>query len=175
MAEPLTSPQALFAARLRQLLRIELTLAERVLPTLLDGARSHELRRGFERHLLETRAHAETLRTLLRRLAADGQPEESAALAGLIADHERLVARLADEDALLRDLAHAEAAAQTEHLEIAAYDTLASLADALGEEEAAAALREIAGQERFALEQVERAATALLAEQVESARLYTRP
>ena len=54
MAEPLTSPRDLLAARLRQMLWIELTLAEDVLPELLAGSRTTSLRFGFERHLVET-------------------------------------------------------------------------------------------------------------------------
>jgi ferritin-like metal-binding protein YciE len=72
---------------------------------------------------------------------------------------------------LLNDLAHAQAAAATEHLELAAYESLASLAEALGEESVAIRLREVMEQEEFALEQVESATAKLLAEKVESERL----
>ena len=71
----------------------------------------------------------------------------------------------------MRDLAHAVAALATEHLELATYESLVSLAESLGEEEAGIRLREVLEQEEIALEQVESALAKLLAEQVESARL----
>jgi ferritin-like metal-binding protein YciE len=59
----------------------------------------------------------------------------------------------------------------TEHLEMAAYQSLASLAETLGEETVAIQLREVMEQEELALELVERATAKLLAEKVESERL----
>jgi ferritin-like metal-binding protein YciE len=88
----------------------------------------------------------------------------------LLAEHEQLVARCGD-GALMCDLAHAVAALATEHLELAAYESLVSLAESLGEEEIGIRLREVLEQEEFALEQVESAIAKLLAEKVESERL----
>ena len=72
---------------------------------------------------------------------------------------------------LLRDLAHVHAAAMTELLEVAAYQSLTSLAETLGERAVAILLREVLEQEKLALEQFERATAKLLAEKVESARI----
>ncbi|MGH3048975.1 MAG: ferritin-like domain-containing protein [Gaiellaceae bacterium] len=169
MAEPITSPRELFATRLRQMLWIELTLADEVLPELLESAHSTDLRYGFDRHLLETRRHVEVVRGVLDELGVHAEPEESPALQGLVREHEQLVER-AGENALVLDLAHAQGAAATEHLEMASYDALASTAEALGEEEIGTTLRELMEQEEHALELVERAQAKLLAEQVESER-----
>ena len=169
MPELVTSPRDLLAFRLRSMLWTELKLADEVLPQLLEQARSTDLAYGFERHLLETREHARTLREVLEHLGVPGDPEESAALKGLVSEHEQLVKRLGD-DHLLLDLAYGEAAAHIEHLEMSAYDALASVADALGEEELGTTLRGLMEQEQFALEQVERAVTKLLAEKVEAGR-----
>jgi ferritin-like metal-binding protein YciE len=81
------------------------------------------------------------------------------------------VGRVADGDPVLTDLAHAVAALATEHLELATYESLISLAESLGEEEVGIRLREVMEQEELALEQVERAMSKLLAEKVESSRL----
>jgi ferritin-like metal-binding protein YciE len=54
---------------------------------------------------------------------------------------------------------------------MAGYQSLASLAEALGEEAIAIRLREVMEQEELALEQVDRATAKLLAEKVESERL----
>jgi ferritin-like metal-binding protein YciE len=171
VAQLLTNPPELFAARLRQMLWVELRLSEEVLPELLERAHATDLHHCFERHLVETERHAGTLRDILHELRVPAEPQETPALPGLVREHEQLVERISEEDHLLSDLVHAQAAATTEHLEIAAYDSLASLAEALGEEAIAIRLREVMEQEEFALEQLERAQAKLLAEKVESERL----
>ncbi|HET7568734.1 MAG TPA: DUF892 family protein [Gaiellaceae bacterium] len=173
MTEPLDSPRDLLALRLRQLLWIERALARDVLPRLHAQAHQPELREKLGRHLLETERHVEALQRLVASVGLRPEPEESLAFAGLVAEHERLV-EAAGDDPLLLDLAHAQSAAATEHLEMASYDALAALAEALGEEALGIGLRELQEQESFALEQVEKAQTKLLAEQVESLR-YARP
>ena len=67
------------------------------------------------------------------------------------------------------DLMHAGVISQSEHLEIAAYTELRSLANALGEEDVAMRLQEILEQEQHALELVEKELAKLLAEQVANA------
>lgn len=171
MAELLLSPRDLLATRLRQMLWIERRLSEEVLPELIERAHAVDLKHGFERHLLETEAHAATVREILQELDVPAEPEESPALHGLVEEHEQLVAQIAGEDHLLEDLAHAQAAAATEHLETAAYDSLSGLAEALGEDSIAIRLRELMEQEELALELVDRNQAKLLAEKVESERL----
>lgn len=171
MTEQLTTPRDLLAACLRQMLWIERKLADEVLPELRERAHSPELRHGFDRHLLETESHVSTVRDVLGDLRVPIVPEESPGFRGLVAEHEQLVARVPEGDPLLLDLAHAVAALATEHLELATYETLVSLAESLGEEEIGIRLREVLEQEEFALEQVESAMAKLLAEKVESARL----
>lgn len=171
MAELLTDPRELMAARLRQMLWVELRLSEEVLPGLREQAHAADLQYGLERHLLETEAHVATVREILHELEVPAEPEESRAFEGLVEEHEQLVQHVLEGATLLSDLAHAQAAAMTEHLEMAAYQSLASLAEALGEETMAVRLREIMEQEELALELVGRATAKLLAEKVESARL----
>lgn len=171
MAQLVANPRELLAARLRQMLWVELRLSEEVLPELVEQAHSVDLKNGFGRHLLETESHVTMLRDVLHELQVPADPEESAALKGLEKEHEQLLKELPDESLLLNDLAHAQSAAATEHLELAAYESLASLAEALGEESVAIRLREVMEQEEFALEQVESATAKLLAEKVESERL----
>ena len=171
MAEQLTTPRKLLGACLRQMLWIERQLAYDVLPQLRAQAHSPDLRHGFDRHLVETKAHAATVRDVLGDLHVSTDPEESPSFRGLLAEHEQLVGCVAGGDHLLNDLAHAVAALATEHLELATYESLVSLAESLGEEEVGIRLREVLEQDKIALEQVESAMAKLLAEQVEGARL----
>jgi len=171
VARLLTTPRELFGARLRQVLWVELRLSSEVLPRLVEQAHATDLKNAFGRHLLETEGHVSVLRDVLGDLEMPGGPEESPAFKGLAKEHERLVEQVPDESPLLNDLVHAQAAAATEHLELAAYDSLASLAEALGEEAVAIRLREVMEQEEFALEQLVGAQAKLLAEKVESDHL----
>ena len=171
MAEVLLSPRDLLAARLRQMLWVELQLSQKVLPKLLEQAHATDLKHAFGRHLRETEGHGATVRNILEELEVPARPEESPALQGLLAEHEQLLAQIGGENRLLEDLAHAQAAAATEHLEIAAYDSLSGLAEALGEESIAIRLRELMEQEELALELLDRSQAKLLAEKVESERL----
>jgi ferritin-like metal-binding protein YciE len=171
MTEPLTTPRELLAAYLRQMLWIERQLADHLLPRLREQAHSPDLRRGFDRHLVETEGHVAAVRDVLGDLHVPAVPEESLGFRGLVEEHEQLVGRVAEDDHLLADLAHSVVALATEHLELATYESLISLAESLGEEEVGIRLREVMEQEEFALEQVESAVAKLLAEKVESARL----
>lgn len=171
MAERLTTPRELLGARLRQMLWIERRLAYDVLPRLREQAHAPDLRAAFDRHLVETKSHAATVRDVLGDLYVSVEPEESHSFRGLLAEHDQLTGRIAEDDHLLNDLAHAVAALATEHLELATYESLVSLAESLGEEEVGIRLRALLEQEELALEQVESAMAKLLAEQVESTRL----
>jgi ferritin-like metal-binding protein YciE len=153
------------------MLWVELRLSEEVLPELREQAHATDLRYGLQRHFLETEGHVATVREILRELEVPAEPEESPAFQGLVEEHEQLVRRVAQGGPLLRDLAHAQAAALTEHLEMSAYQSLVTLAEALGEEAIAIRLREVMEQEELALELVERALAKLLAEKVESDRV----
>jgi ferritin-like metal-binding protein YciE len=171
VSEVLTSPRELFAARLRQMLWVELELARRVLPELAEQAHAPYLRLAFERHLLETERHVTCLRTVLHESEIPAEPEESPAFKGLVTEHEQVMEQLPRHNPVLRDLAHAQAAATTELLEVAGYQSLTSLAETLDERAIAILLREVLEQEKVALEQVENATAKLLAEKVESAGL----
>lgn len=168
MGEPVTNAGDLFEARLRQMLYVELKLADEVLPRLAAEAHSTDLRYSLERHVAETVSHVDCVRELLSELGVKAEPSPSAALEALVADHDRLLERVVEGETVAADLAHAMAAAATEHLEMASYDVLTTLASALGEESIAVRLRELLEQEELALELVDRAVTKLLAEEVES-------
>ena len=165
------TPQELLAHRLRTILWVEERLADEILPLLYDHVHQVELKLGIERHILETQGHVRTVRSALHLLGTSEQPEQSPALLGLKAEHDALMQAVDQEREDVVDLMHADVIVQSEHQEIAAYESLIALAQALGEEEIAAMLQEILEQEQYALELAEKAATKLLAEKVESPRL----
>jgi ferritin-like metal-binding protein YciE len=163
------TPHELFVHRLQTMLWVEETLAREILPMLRDHVHSTGLVYGLERHELETKQHALEVRGILHLIGAKGHPLESEALLGLKPEHDRLMEELDLGRHAVSDLMHAGVISQSEHLEIAAYTALRSLANALGEEDVAMRLQEILEQEQYALELVEKELAKLLAERVENA------
>ena len=146
-----------FTSRLHQMLWVEQTLADELLPLVYERAQATTLKYGVERHRAETKQHVMTVRTCLNLLGERQDGVESPALLGL-------------RDELGEgDLALADFLAKAEHLEIAAYTWLRSVAYALGEEDVAAHLTEVIEQEEYALELVEKATAKILAETVTTA------
>lgn len=141
-----------FVERLRTMLWIEETLAREALPLLLEHARGNDLLDGLERHRLETKEHALAVRVALDRLGVPAAPQPSGELPVPDLEH--------------GDLGIAATVLQVEHLEIAAYTALRSVANALGEEEIGIRLQEVLDQERYAAELAEKALAKLLAEHV---------
>ena len=146
----------LLVDRLRRMLWVEERLHDEVLPAALDRARANDLRYGIERHIVETKEHVLAVRTILMLL---GEKQVGA-------DEPALEVELGDTDLEL-----CAALARTEHLEIASYTFLRSLANAHGEEDIGVRLTEILEQEEYALELVEKATAKILAETVTNARL----
>jgi ferritin-like metal-binding protein YciE len=142
-----------FVERLRRMLWIEEWLAHELLPALREQATSNDLQHGIDHHLLETRQHALTVRTILTLLGESHDPRPSEAVPALAGE-------LVETTDLLMHI---------EHVEIAAYTALRSTANALGEDDIALRLTEILEQEQYALELVEKATAKLLAERVTNA------
>jgi ferritin-like metal-binding protein YciE len=146
-----------FVRRLHQLLWVEQTLADEILPLVSERAHALDLKDTVERHRHETKQHVMTVRICLNDLGERQDGIESPALLGLRRE-------LGEGDLELTDFL-----AKGEHLEIASYTWLRSVAYALGEDEIALRLTEVLEQEEYALELVEQATAKLLAERVANA------
>ena len=146
-----------FTLRLHQMLWVEQTLADELLPLVYEGVSSVGLKYGVERHQGETKQHVMAVRTCLNLIGERQEGIESPALLGL------------REELGESDLELADFLAKAEHLEIAAYTWLRSTANALGEEDVAMHLTEVIEQEQYALELVQKETAKLLAENVANA------
>lgn len=144
----------LLVDRLQRMLWVEETLAEEVLPAVYERAHAIDVKYGVERHLLETKQHVMTVRTCLNLLGQRQQAVEEPALHVELGES---------------DLELCELLGRTEHLEIASYTFLRSLANALGEEDIGIRLTEVLEQEQYALELVHKATAKILAETVKNA------
>lgn len=131
-------------------------LAFEALPKLRDAASNEELRDAFEQHLLETRTHVERVEAAFESLGAHPSSIYNPTLSALLAEHDELAGKVVEDR--LRDVWHAHAAARTEHLELAIYESVLPLAETLGADDARSALEENREQEEHALETVEKIA-----------------
>jgi ferritin-like metal-binding protein YciE len=99
------------------------------LPKMAGAASSDELRTAFEEHLAQTRGHLERIDDVIAMTGISKSGEECKGMKGLIAEGNEIVSATGDPTA--KDAALIAAAQRVEHYEIAAYGTVATLADHL--------------------------------------------
>jgi ferritin-like metal-binding protein YciE len=139
---------------MHQMLWVEQTLADEILPLVSERAHAIDLKEAVERHRRETKQHVMTVRTCLNLLGERQEGIESQALLGL------------REELGETDLELADFLGKAEQLEIAAYRWLRSFANALGQEDIGIRLTEVLEQEEYAFELVQNATAKILAETV---------
>ncbi len=104
-------------------------LVYEVLPKLQQEIRSEALAQAIGEHLEQTRGHVTNVENAFRSVGVETSSVRSAPADALKQSHDETAEKIAD--AQLRDLFHAAAAIHTEHFEIAAYDGVLELAEAL--------------------------------------------
>jgi ferritin-like metal-binding protein YciE len=127
-------------------------LAFEVLPQVLEEAQSEWLVRPLEEHLVQTRTHVERVEQVFASLGVDPSSNLSQPLEGLRRQHDELAPKLTESR--LRDIFLADAAARTEHLELALYRSLIQLAPVVGVDPKP--LEENVREEKQALDEVVR-------------------
>ncbi|HEX6761596.1 MAG TPA: DUF892 family protein [Gaiellaceae bacterium] len=158
MTPTLSNPRDLYLALLAEALWIERTLAHDVLPALEREADSEWLAQAFAAHLEGTRTHAGRVEQAFLAAGAEPASAASAALEGLRRGHDERVSSL--NHPRLEDLFLVDAAARTEHLELALYASLVALAPQLGVDPSP--LEANRDEERHALDELERVRGRLL-------------
>lgn len=162
MAE-ITTPRDLFLHELGDILYVEQQLVSKALPLLIGEVNDEELKTALEEHLEQTKGHVDNVEQVFALLGESAKPEECLAFQGLRKEHDEM---LEETSADLIDIVDLGAAARTENYEIAAYESLRRMAKALGEDEAVALLDENLGEEKEALQIVERIMTRVSKESV---------
>ena len=155
----ISEPRQLFVAELQGMLYVEQKQAEEVLPSLQKEVESTELKQGFQTHLEETKQHVTNLERAFELLGEQPKADKSHAIDGLVAQHDKLVKNI--ESPQLRDVFDAGAAAKTEHLEIAAYESMIATAESLGEDEILSLLEENLDHEKKTLKEIKKASEQL--------------
>jgi ferritin-like metal-binding protein YciE len=126
-----------------------------VLPELASEIRDREFKQSIREHTEETKRHVANLERVFELLGEEPKPDKSHAVDGLVAQHDKVAKNI--EVPQLQDVFDAGAAAKTEHLEIAAYESLITTAESLGETEIASLLEENLDEEKNALKQAKKA------------------
>jgi ferritin-like metal-binding protein YciE len=153
MQTQVSQPQDLMLQQLGEMLYVERTLAEDILPQLRQEVADSELQRGIDAHLEQTREHARNIEKAFDLLGQPAEAQRSPALEGLKQAHDMVAPNIQADG--LRDVFDAEAAAKTEHLEIAAYKGIITMAEQLGMNELRDLMRTNCRQEQETLQQLE--------------------
>lgn len=145
----MSDPRELFMHELGDVLYAEQTLVK-ALPKLQDEASDPELASGFADHLEETVQHVENLKLAFEELGEPAKAEKCPGIEGIKKEHDEFVANESPTPEVL-DAFLTGAGARTEHYEIAAYEGLITMADAMGEAKVAELLTANLEQEKKAL------------------------
>jgi ferritin-like metal-binding protein YciE len=143
-------PKALFVHNLGAALTMENTVNE-MLPQLAEAAQSSELKQQLRHHKEETEAQIRNLKQAFQSLGQEAKEMPCPAIEGIEKEGEMNLTMVADD---LNDAVILNGCAETEHHEIAAYESLIVMADAMGHDDVVALLRENLEQEQHTLGEV---------------------
>jgi ferritin-like metal-binding protein YciE len=149
----MSDPGELFLHELGDVLYAERTLVK-ALPQLQEEASDQELATGFADHLEETRQHVKNVEKAFEALGQPAKAEKCPGIEGIKKEHDEFVANESPSPEVL-DAFLTGAGARTEHYEIAAYEGLVTMANAMGEDEVAGLLSENLEQEKAALRKMQ--------------------
>lgn len=160
MFERFDTPEEVFRFKLGSALKMEQRLVG-VLEELEQSAQRHEIKQALSEHREETRQHARNIEQCFTLLGHEVDDSPSPVVDALATEGTAMLKKT--DDALL-DVVVLAAATESEHYEIAVYETLITNAEARGASEVAALLRQNLEQEKHAL-QVARTAMKTIAQQ----------
>ena len=153
MTTKMSDPRELFLHELGDALYAERTLVK-TLPKLQEEASDRELALGFKEHLDETQQHVKNVEEAFEKLGEKPTAEKCPGIEGIKKEHDDFVAEESPSHDVL-DAFLTGAGARTEHYEIAAYEGLVTMAEAMGETEVVELLSENLEQEKTALEKLQ--------------------
>lgn len=135
----------LYLDELRDLYDAEQQLI-RALPKMARASSSSDLRQGFEHHLEQTRGHARRLEQIFEALGESVKGKKCKGMAGIVAEGSEMIDEDFEDEVM--DSGLISAVQRVEHYEIAAYGTVRTFANLLGESEAALLLQEALNEEK---------------------------
>ena len=118
----------------------------KALPKMAKAAVDEELRTAFEEHLEQTRGHVDRLEKVFELIDEAPKGKRCKGMEGIIAEGKEMLEMDLPEP--VGDAALIAAAQRVEHYEIAAYGTVRTYAEILGESEAMDLLEETLNEEK---------------------------
>jgi ferritin-like metal-binding protein YciE len=135
----------LYVEELRDIYDAEKQLIK-ALPKMAEAASSQELRNGFEEHLEQTKEHAERLEQIFSELGEKPTGKKCKGMQGLVNEGSEVINE--DFENEVKDAGLISAAQRVEHYEIAAYGTVRTYANLLGEQNAVVLLEKTLTEEK---------------------------
>ena len=136
----------LYKEELKDLYSAETQLVA-ALPKMAKAASSPELKQAFEIHLEATKGHVKRLEQIFATLGGSPKGKKCKAMEGLVEEGAELIKAKADFEPEALDAGLIGAAQRVEHYEIAAYGTARTLAQQLGDQQAATLLQQTLNEE----------------------------
>jgi ferritin-like metal-binding protein YciE len=140
-----SSLKELYVEELRDIYDAESQLAK-ALPEMAKAATSEELQSGFEEHLEQTKEHVRRLEKVLNDLGEKAKGKKCKGMQGLVTEGKEIIEEDFEDD--VKDAALISAAQRVEHYEIAAYGTVRTYAEILGEQNAVSLLEKTLNEEK---------------------------
>ncbi|MHB8531382.1 MAG: YciE/YciF ferroxidase family protein [Solirubrobacteraceae bacterium] len=152
MFERLNTPEEIFSFKLGGALKMENTILE-MLADLEEAAQREELKAALRSHAAETRRHVANIEAAFQLLGEEVEDSPCPAIEGLQAEGKATIKKTDDS---VVDAVILAGAAETEHHEIAVYETLITNAEARGASDVAQLLQENLQSEQRTLQEVRR-------------------
>lgn len=143
----LDSLRKLYVDQLQQLHSAETQITE-ALPKMIQSASEPQLKNALQTHLQETRGHVARLEQILNQATGSVDSKKSKGIAALISEGEDVIKDAVD--ASVRDAGIIAAAQKVEHYEMAAYGTVRTFAEILGNDAQASLLDQTLEEEKHA-------------------------
>jgi ferritin-like metal-binding protein YciE len=143
----LDSLRKLYLDQLQHLHSAETQITE-ALPKMIDAATEPQLKNALQTHLQETRGHVARLEQILNQAKGSVDSKKSKGIAALITEGEDVIKDAVDTS--VRDAGIIAAAQKVEHYEMAAYGTVRTFAEILGNDADASLLDQTLEEEKHA-------------------------
>ena len=138
------SLQKLYVEELKDIYSAEKQILQ-ALPKMAKKATNEQLRSAFQEHLEQTRGQVERLDRIFERLGKSPRGKKCKGMEGLLEEGKEVLEEDMDDE--VRDAAMIAAAQRVEHYEIAAYGTVRTYAELLGEKGDAKLLQQTLNEE----------------------------
>lgn len=118
----------------------------KALPKMAEAATDEELASAFQQHLEVTKKQVQRLDKIFQKLGIKPEGKTCEGMQGLIREGEKMISEI--EKSAILDAALIGAAQKVEHYEISGYGTARTMAEVLGQQEAAELLEETLDEEK---------------------------